>query len=242
MATPYDRIVQRVLPEVEYHQNRYARCLSGVVHPGARWLDLGAGTQVHGGWVGPGAEAVAQRAALLVGCDIVIDHLRRNAALTTAVGADANHLPFADGSFDVVSANMVVEHLDDPRRTFDEIARVLAPGGCFVFVTPNRHNPVVWLSSLLLSRPARKALAMAYERRAEEHIFHTYYRANTVGDVQRHIRGLPLRATQLEAFSSYPFARRPAALTLAESFWIRLIQHPALGRFRSNLVGELCKT
>lgn len=242
MTTPYDRVISRILPDVEYHQNRYARGLADVVEPETRWLDLGAGTKIHGGWIGTDADDIARRAAILVGCDVVVEHLRCNEWLTAAVGADANFLPFADGSFDLVSANMVVEHLEHPRKVFQEVARVLARDGRFVFVTPNRHNPVVSISSLLLSRGARKAVARIYERRAEEHIFHTYYRANTVGDIGRIIDELPLRPKQLEAFNSYPFARHPVALTLLESAWIRLIRRSAFSRFRSNLFCELVKT
>lgn len=50
----------------------------------------------------------------------------------------AEPLPFADGSFDLVVCNAVIEHLHGIHRTvFLEAARVLAPGGHFVFTTPN---------------------------------------------------------------------------------------------------------
>ena len=57
--TPYDWIVRHLLPHVEFHQNRYARELDGAVLPGCRWLDIGAGGRVHGGWRAPGACAAA---------------------------------------------------------------------------------------------------------------------------------------------------------------------------------------
>jgi 2-polyprenyl-6-hydroxyphenyl methylase/3-demethylubiquinone-9 3-methyltransferase len=48
------------------------------------------------------------------------------------------HLPFADGSFDVVVAADVLEHLPDLPVAVAELARVLAPGGSFMFDTVNR--------------------------------------------------------------------------------------------------------
>lgn len=50
--------------------------------------------------------------------------------------ADAHDIPFADGSFDLVVAVAVLEHVADPQRCLAEIARVLTPGGHVYAVTP----------------------------------------------------------------------------------------------------------
>ncbi len=48
-------------------------------------------------------------------------------------------LPFADGSFDLVISNHVVEHVRSPARHLQEIARVLKPRGIVYLATPNRR-------------------------------------------------------------------------------------------------------
>lgn len=53
--------------------------------------------------------------------------------------ADAYKLPFADGSFDVVCAMDILEHVDDPAQLISEASRVLTPGGRFFFHTFNRN-------------------------------------------------------------------------------------------------------
>jgi len=49
-------------------------------------------------------------------------------------------LPFEDGSFDVVVAGELLEHLRDPRRVVSEVLRVLRPGGTFVASVPNAYR------------------------------------------------------------------------------------------------------
>lgn len=45
-------------------------------------------------------------------------------------------LPFPDGTFDLVAAFDVIEHVDDGRRAFAELCRVLSADGCLVFSVP----------------------------------------------------------------------------------------------------------
>jgi SAM-dependent methyltransferase len=50
--------------------------------------------------------------------------------------ASAEGLPFADGSFDCMVCTEVLEHLEDPERAVEEMARVLKPGGCLILSAP----------------------------------------------------------------------------------------------------------
>ncbi len=55
--------------------------------------------------------------------------------------ADAEQLPFADASFDLVFGHAVLHHIPDLERAFAEFARVLAPGGTIVFAgEPSRYG------------------------------------------------------------------------------------------------------
>ena len=237
----YDEVIQRVIPDVEFHQNRYARGLADSVRPGSRWLDIGAGTKLHWGWIGLNADDLANRAELLVGCDVVEEHLLQNGLLDSATVADATRLPFCDDSFDLVTANMVLEHLEEPEKVFSEVARVLGPGGHFVFVTPNLHSPVVWTASLLLSKTVRKRLSQVLEGRVEEHIFHTFYRANSRSAIQKLCERAALRVKEIDTFNSYPFMRRFWPLTTIEALWINAISRGPFKAFTTNLFGVLEK-
>jgi 2-polyprenyl-3-methyl-5-hydroxy-6-metoxy-1,4-benzoquinol methylase len=75
----------------------------------------------------------------VVGADLSRAALDAYIAATGRAGVqlDAQRLPFADGSFDVVVSDDVVEHLVDTDAYAKEIHRVLAPGGWLFLSTPN---------------------------------------------------------------------------------------------------------
>src|ERR1700739_90590 len=57
------------------------------------------------------------------------------------VAADAESLPFDDGSFDLVLGHAVLHHIPDLAKAFSEFARVLAPGRTILFAgEPSRYG------------------------------------------------------------------------------------------------------
>jgi SAM-dependent methyltransferase len=103
----------------------------GAPREGARLLDLGAAY----GFAVDEARRLGWRA---VGLEVSPTAARRAAetirAAVVAVG-DAQHVPFADDCFDVVTLWDVLEHLPEPHAAMTEVARVLRPGGRLVLTT-----------------------------------------------------------------------------------------------------------
>jgi 2-polyprenyl-3-methyl-5-hydroxy-6-metoxy-1,4-benzoquinol methylase len=58
-------------------------------------------------------------------------------------------LPFADESFDMIVAIEIVEHLENPRSTCREFARLLRPQGRVLITTPNNESLRAILSLVL---------------------------------------------------------------------------------------------
>ncbi len=91
--------------------------------------------------VGTGPGTIAAILATLVdrtvGTDVSPEMLDLFATRTPGarpVLADAHRLPFADGSFTLVTCGSVLHHLEDPALAIDEVARVLLPGGRFLLI------------------------------------------------------------------------------------------------------------
>lgn len=61
--------------------------------------------------------------------------------LGVLVSDDPRRLPFADASFDAVLSCGVLEHVEDPGASLDELRRVLRPNGAlYVYKLPNRTS------------------------------------------------------------------------------------------------------
>jgi ubiquinone/menaquinone biosynthesis C-methylase UbiE len=69
------------------------------------------------------------------------DNARRLGLEVRTARAEAESLPFADQSFDLVLGHAVLHHLPDLERSFSEFHRVLRPGGRLVFAgEPSRFG------------------------------------------------------------------------------------------------------
>ncbi len=116
------------------HLSRYA--FAARLARRKRVLDVGCGA-------GYGSAELANTAQSVMGIDIGADavayateHYSRPNLSFQKAGAAA--LPFLDGSFDLVVAFEVIEHLGDWEKLIAEARRVLSPGGQFVVSTPNK--------------------------------------------------------------------------------------------------------
>lgn len=97
-------------------------------------VDAGAG-------IGAASSALARRfrGARIIAVDLSLEMLRRLRrrggwlSAPPAVQSDACRLPFADGSVDIVFANLLLPWIDDPAEFFREAARVLRAEGLLLF-------------------------------------------------------------------------------------------------------------
>ena len=111
-------------------------------------------------------------------------------ARTIAAAGEA--LPFADGSFDVVLCDNVVDHAEDPPAIARELARVLAPGGLLYF-TVNVHHPVYAVAARLHSACNAAGLHVEIGPFADHTVHLTLAAARALFD------GLPLRVVSENA-------------------------------------------
>jgi ubiquinone/menaquinone biosynthesis C-methylase UbiE len=118
----------------------------GRLAEGERVLDLGCGA----GTDSLIASQMVEPKGQVTGVDMTPQMLAKARAAATEMGAanvqfveaDAERLPFADASFDVVISNGVIDLIPDKDAVFSELHRVLAPGGRLQIADVTIQNPV----------------------------------------------------------------------------------------------------
>lgn len=111
--------------------------------------------------------SIAYRHPIDVGIDVMRRDLPEAAARVPQVYkqvmyASATDMPFADGSFNTVVSNCVIEHIPDLDATLREISRVLRIGGTFATTLPSQHYPEYLLGSTALRNAGLPRLGEAY--------------------------------------------------------------------------------
>lgn len=120
-------------------------------------LDLGCA----GGFM---AEALAERGATVTGIDpaakaieAAIAQARKTASNISYEVGVGEALPYAKDSFDAVVCVDVLEHVADLHKVLAEVARILKPGGLFLFDTINR-NPISKLVTITIAEDVLQML------------------------------------------------------------------------------------
>lgn len=118
----------------------------------SRILDVGSGSQCCY------AESLSVGKAV-VGLDLTGTGLRKNWGVRHRVQANVEGaLPFADGSFDLVTSRSALEHFANVPAALSETGRVLRKGGRAVHLLPLRHAPFAILNRALPNALSRVLL------------------------------------------------------------------------------------
>jgi len=178
----YHRMRSWLDPEWEYSPFAYARTVEEVLKPGMRWLDAGCGHQIFEFRLLQQENAMVAKASCAVGCDAYLPALQKHRSLQKVVCCSLDALPFADGSFDLVTFNMVVEHLEHPEAVLAELGRVVGANGRVIVHTPNAAGYETALHRLgwrIFPKRWVHRIIRFLEHREPDDVFPTFYKANT---------------------------------------------------------------
>jgi len=121
------------IPLQRYWQRERHRIVMGMARGVGRTLDVGCGSSV-----------ILQSLNNAIGVDVLPNKLRYMRQYgVPLVRASVNALPLSDSSFDCVVCSQVIEHLTADPATFDELTRVLRPGGLLILGTPD-YDTLGW--------------------------------------------------------------------------------------------------
>jgi SAM-dependent methyltransferase len=230
----YERLKAVLAPGLRNSHYQYLDALLDESRAARAWLDLGCGHNVVPDWM----DVPAIRLEPLAGVDLDLAALRLNGHVRFRALASGEALPFRSGSFDLVTANMVLEHVAAPERLFREVGRVLNPGGRFLIHTPNLRGYTTALTRLL-PESLRAPLAVALHRRRSEDVYPTHYRANSAGALRQLAETCGFTVASMRYVQSSPQFVRVLPLLVPEMLLIGALSTKAFAAGRPCLLATL---
>ncbi len=229
-----------IAPRLTHSQHLYEQVLKEHVDRDTKWLDLGCGHQVLPFWREPEERELISRCGMIVGMDYDLASLQNHRSVSLRVRGHIDSLPFKESHFDLVTANMVVEHLADPALQFREIYRILKPGGVFLFHTPNAVGYPTLINKMVPEKLKHKLIYLL-DGRQENDVFETHYRANT----ERHIGALA-QATGFDVAKfrltvSDAVCALVPPIAIPELIYLRLLMTERCKNWRTNIITVLRK-
>ncbi len=194
---------------------------------------------------------VAARGVETIGLDISLEGARAGQDLARQYGAvgcrfvvgDANHLPFRDRAFDVVTHYTTLEHLDDPGASLEEAKRILRSGGRLLLFTVNALFPPRWRIALVRGmiqswRMPLARRAAAFRRSEFRGPDEASWKAGKCLDTWRIpapvLRGIARELLSEERYETFHL-NREGRLWLEENMKVRVERSSVLGRSLRSL-------
>ena len=247
-AAVYDRLCERaydiaraqLLPDLRNSQYDYAETVHSALKGEGRWLDLGCGHDLLPAWLARSHRELDLTRWVVVGIDRDQQAVQRHGELNWRVIGDIEALPFRDESFCLVTANMVLEHVEDPDALFRELRRIATPDGRVIIHTPNAQGYTTRLTRLLPQRLVAP-LAKLLLQRKESDIYRTYYRANSGATLTNVSTQGAFAIESLRYVDASPQFIRMPPLMIAELLLIRMLRHRLLAHGRACILAVLRK-
>lgn len=228
-----DWTYRRFWAHEEHPYRKLEQRIAALAAPGLTILDAGCGHTA------PNLQALRGSGARLIGVDLVPLAPQEGMEL---VEADLAKLPVADGSVDLIYSRSVMEHVVDPDAVYAEAARVLKPGGRWIFLTANRWDYVSIVSRLTPNR-FHGGIVRRFEGRDEIDVFPTAYRTNDRRQVGHYVDRHGFRIERFERHGQYPsmFYRIGPLFLLATLYEKLVMKLDILAGLRGWLYVELVK-
>jgi ubiquinone/menaquinone biosynthesis C-methylase UbiE len=165
------------------------------MRPSDTVLEIGCGRTA------PLLRQLGGKAKRLIGIDVLeLEEVPR----VESFRCSASNMPeIATNSVDLAFSRSVMEHIEDVDGAFKETARVLKPGGSYVFLTPNFFD-YGSLIAYVVPNQFHGRIVRFVEGRPEDDTFPTFFRSNTRRDIARLASLGGLSVDHFEYLNQYP--------------------------------------
>ncbi len=218
----------------EHPYQKYEQMITSVLRSSDTILDAGCGRSA------PILRKFKNSARKLVGVDLE-DPSEAIAGIHYIQG-DISSIDLPSNSVDIVISRAVLEHVSDPEAVFNEIHRILKPGGHFISLLPNLWDYVSIFSKLIPNR-FHGYIVEKTEGRKTEDVFPTYYKTNTYNAIKRFSEKSGFTIETFQYLGQYPsmFMFNPYLFLLATVYEKLISSFESLGFLRGWILIRLRK-
>ena len=185
----YRQKYHHLKPEWQDSLNLYRNLIDSYTNSETKILDVGCG---HGDFLKP----VYSKTIHSYGLDPDEKALAKNTFIKNKIVGTVEKMPFENNFFDLVVSAWVLEHLSSPQKAFQEIFRVLKPGGKVIFLTPNVWNYNVWIIRLIPEKFHDFLTRKLYDRQ-EHDTYPKQYKINSVKKIANTLEPIGFKKCQL---------------------------------------------
>ena len=236
----YWKLQSFIAPNLRYSQNIFEDILTKYCNPGNVWLDVGCGRQLLSSWRYQQEIELVSMTKSIVGIDYDYWSLTKHKTIKNRVRGDITKLPFPNDSFDLITSNMVFEHLDNPADQLIEISRVLKPEGKLIFHTPNTLGYSTIIAKVIPEAIKDKIIGLLSGRK-EEDVFPAFYRINSPSRITKLAKESGLKIVKISMICSSALLVIFPPIVFFELLWIRLLMTGIMKPFRTNIIAILEK-
>lgn len=195
MSSRTDKLYRKYWGHHKHPYKKLDEVIFGAIKEGMDVLEQGCGRTA------PLLRNLSSTGARLHGVDLVDFTIDRPDLML--LKSSITDLPFEDGKFDLVFSRSVMEHVEHPKRAYEEAHRVLKAGGQWIFLTPNRWDYVSIISRIFPNHLHGKLVSYT-EGRHEEDVFPVVYESNSWGQIQRLCRETGFEIKKFEYLGQHP--------------------------------------
>lgn len=168
-------------------------------------------------------------------------NIKDNPYIDESIVGKGEELPYNNNYFEVIISDNVLEHLTNPEEVFEEVNRILKPGGYFIFKTPNKYHYMPLIARLT----PHVFHEWVNEKRGRdvEDTFPTQYLANSKKDIKVLASKTDFIVDRIELYEGRPeYLRFSSPTYLLGWLYERIVNKTeALENLRILLVGVLKK-
>lgn len=134
---------------------------------------------------------------------------------------------FPNEKIDLIIADYVLEHIENPIEFFKEIDRLLKPGGWFCARTPHQYNLISIFAKIIKNKSHSNILKFVQPQRNEIDVFPTYYRLNTLKKLKKLFKNYSDKSFIYRSEPSYFFGKR--SIFYLQKFLGNFLINPLIG-------------